>query len=219
MIPVDTEPADIAEFSWVRKQRRIALRAQHEPQVHVEMTIRAAGRRNREEERLARAERGMELRGYAKLLPRLPDDGLARVLARFDMPARRQPQAGLAMITEEQAAAGRVHGDEVDHQVLGRGVRRNGPEELLSRGNPREDAGPVSRLARVAGLDRRHEIRDKSAHVVVWHGPFLRSSAAAWQHGNWLPLAAAKRYPGRGPRHDGRAASRRCSSVGRASAL
>jgi hypothetical protein len=78
------------------------------------------------------------------------------------------------MIPEEQAAAGRVDGDEVDHQVLGRGVRRGGPEELLSRGNPREDAGLISRLARVVRLDRRHEFRDKSANVVVWHGPFLR---------------------------------------------
>ena len=82
------------------------------------------------------------------------------------------------MIPEEQAAAGRVDGDvdgdEVDHQVLGRGVRRDGPEELLSRGNPREDVGLISRLAGVVRFDRRHEFRDKSANVVVWHGPFLR---------------------------------------------
>jgi hypothetical protein len=91
---VNPEPADIPELPRVRKHRRIALRAQHEPQVHVEVRFRAVGRRDREEERLAAsAECGMGFRGYAELLPRLPDDGLPRVLARFDMPARRQPQA------------------------------------------------------------------------------------------------------------------------------
>lgn len=154
---VDTEPADLPELSRVRKQRRSALRAQHEPQVHVEVSVRAVGRRDREEERLAAAERGMEFRGYAEFLPRLADDSPARILARFDMAARRQPQAGLAMIPEEQAAAGRVDGDEVDHQVLGRRVRRLCPEELLSRSNPREDVRLISRLTRVAGLDGCHE--------------------------------------------------------------
>jgi len=90
---VKPEPADPVELPEVRKQRRIAFGAQDEPEVHVEVAVRAVGRRDREEERLAAAECGMELRRYAEFLARLADDGLVRVLALFDMTAWRQPQA------------------------------------------------------------------------------------------------------------------------------
>ena len=115
----------------------------------------------------------MEFGRYAEFLTRLADDGLVRVFARFDMTAGRQPQAGLAMIPEEQAAVGRVDGDEVDNEMLRRRGRRGRPEELLSRGNPPENVGLVGCLAHIAGLDCRHKFRDESANIAVWHWAIL----------------------------------------------
>ena len=132
---IEVEPADAGELPWVRAQPRSVVQAQHEPQVNVEMTVRAVGRRDRQEERPV----VVELCLYPEFFTRLADDGLARVLAVLDVPAGRQPQPGLAVVAEQQASAGRVDRDKVDDEMLGRCVRRDRPEELTPGCDPVND--------------------------------------------------------------------------------
>jgi hypothetical protein len=183
---LEPEPAHTLELPGIGKQRRIALGAQDEPEVHVEVAVRAVGRRDRQEERLPAAEGGMEFRRDAEFLTRLADDGLERVLALFDVTAGRQPQAGLAVIPEQQAAAGHVDGDEVDHQVLRRRGGRSRPEERLPGRYPGENVRLVGGFPRVARADCRHEFRDKRANIVPRH-------PASVTPRNPLPAAAGKR--------------------------
>ena len=94
-----------------------------------------------------------------------------RVLAVFDVPAGRQPQPGLAVGAEQQlrAAAGVVQRDEVADQVLGRDVRRLGPEQRPPGRRPAEDVGLVGCLTRVSRPHSRYQLRDQGADIVVGH--------------------------------------------------
>ena len=133
------------------------------------------------------------------------------------------------MIPKKQAAVGRVDGDEVDHQVLRRRGGRCRPEELPPRGDPREDAVLIGCFTRVAWGDRRDELRDKRANIVVWHPvsvmPHGRASTEDSTGRRRGTPAQAVTGSGRetvtwqGLRAPGRGSPSRCSSVGRASAL
>lgn len=128
---IEVEPADAGELPWVRAQPRSVVHAQHEPQVNVEMTVRAVSRRDRQEERPVPAELRVELGRYPQFLLSFADNGLVRALAILDVAARRQPQPRLSMVAEQQAPAGAVNRDEIDDQVLGRRGGRGRSEELL----------------------------------------------------------------------------------------
>ena len=115
---VEAEPADAVELPRVRGDSRRPGDPQDEPQVDVEVTVRAPGRGDREEQRLVVVELGR----YPELLAALTGDRQPRVLPVLDVAAGRQPQPRLAVVAEQQAPLSRVDRDEVDDEVLGRVV-------------------------------------------------------------------------------------------------
>ena len=160
---IEGKPADIIELSRVRVELRFVPRdTEDEPQGHVEMANRVVGRGDRQEKRPVVGELGR----YPEFLAHLPDDRLARVLAILDVTAGRQPQPGLAVISEQQAPVRRVDRDEVDDEVLGRRVRRVRPEDLLPRRDPLQDVGLVGSFPRVERTYVSDEIRDQFAHTL-----------------------------------------------------
>jgi len=100
---------------------------------------------------------------------RLPLDGPPRVLPRVDVAARRQPQPRLHVVAEQHAAGGRVHRDEVHHQVPARRGGGGGAEQRRARLDPGRDVGLIGRLLLVSGAHLGCEAGDHHADVVVCH--------------------------------------------------
>jgi hypothetical protein len=88
----------------------------------------------------------------AEFFTDLASCGVSWVFTWFDVPTRRQPEAGIDVIDQKSAAVGRIDHDGICDQMLV-GRRRFRPPEHIIRGlQPRERLGPVLRFNRVPRL-------------------------------------------------------------------
>jgi hypothetical protein len=111
-------PPDLRELPLVGPQRHADLTGHREPQAHVHMpALRRVDRLgHRQEERPLTGDR-VGHRGDTQLLTDLPHHRRPRILTRLDMPARRQPQPGQPVVTQQHTRRGPVDQQEVRHEM------------------------------------------------------------------------------------------------------
>jgi hypothetical protein len=76
-----------------------------------------------------------------------------RVLARLDVATCRQPQAGQAVVAQQDALGCPVDQQEIRHQVRGRRARLDPAEDVIGSGEPRQRLLAVVPGEVVGGLD------------------------------------------------------------------
>jgi hypothetical protein len=159
---VEREPAHLVELVRVEAQRSGSVARQHIPERNIGMPGRAAhGLCHRQKERLGEEKR----RADPQLFRKLALDGRPRVLARLDMAAAGQPEAGLLMIHPQQARARPVEQREVGDQVLRRHVRLGDAAQRRARSDPRQGVRDMRLFEQIVWADGANEAGNCIAYV------------------------------------------------------
>jgi hypothetical protein len=98
-----------------------------------------------------------------------------RVFLRLDVPAGRQPQAGLAVRNEQQLTAGVVEDDEVAHQVHRGNIRLAQPVNRGPAGDPLRRGLQMGALQVVPGFDGAEQLQKAGPRLIIMLGEWAGS--------------------------------------------
>jgi hypothetical protein len=161
------QPLDAGELLFAEPCDGFRGRADEVPKRNIGVLAGAAGVSDGKEERLFAGDRGGG--GLdAEFLLALSLDRVPRKFAGFDMPARRQPETGFAMLDQHHLRPSLVEDHEIAHQMHRWRRRFGGATERCAARNPCLSDGDVTLFQIVPGADVPEEAGKTSTTGLVW---------------------------------------------------